>query len=386
VTDLVTAGKALGIGRSGSYELARAGRFPCQVIRAGRNYRVPTAGLLALLGMPALSPHLPQAPASAGDRPGYEAEEDPAEPTPATGQAPHGDGVHPERPEAAPDLGREGLMAVDWLNQWLSQAVLRESSRRSYRGHLRNHLRPRLSGVLLAEVDVVVLQRLFAGMLDDSVPEATTRRVYYTVRSALNAAAREQLIPGNPTRYLQVPVGSRPHAVVWTARRVKQWKRTGKRPAVAVWTPAQTRRFLASIAGHQLYTAFLVMALCGLRRGEAAGLRWSDLDLDAGLAFVTRQVQRVKGVLTPCPLKTPASLRTVALAPEIVAALRALRQAQAEYARVHGIPPSRYVFPGPGGGPLRPDYLTVTFGQTAWSSAQGSRRSGFMIFGTERRR
>jgi hypothetical protein len=199
VTDLVTAGKALGIGRSASYELARAGRFPCQVIRAGRNYRVPTVGLLALLGMPALSPHLPQAPASAGDRPGYEAEEDPAEPTPATGQAPHGDGVHPERPEAAPDLGREGLMAVDWLDQWLSQAVLRESSRRSYRGHLRNHLRPRLSGVLLAEVDVVVLQRLFAGMLDDGVPEATTRRVYYTVRSALNAAASPSLLPAART-------------------------------------------------------------------------------------------------------------------------------------------------------------------------------------------
>jgi site-specific recombinase XerD len=98
-------------------------------------------------------------------------------------------------------------MAVDWLDQWLSQAVLRESSRRSYRGHLHNHLRPRLSGVLLAEVDVAVLQRLFTSMLDDGVPEATTRRVYSTVRSALNAAAREQLIPGNPARYLQVSPG-----------------------------------------------------------------------------------------------------------------------------------------------------------------------------------
>jgi hypothetical protein len=36
----------------------------------------------------------------------------------------------------------------------------------------------RLSGVLLAKVDVAVLQRVFTGMLDDGVPEATTRRVY----------------------------------------------------------------------------------------------------------------------------------------------------------------------------------------------------------------
>lgn len=52
VTDLVTAGRALGLGRSKAYELARAGQFPCPVIRAGKAWLVPTAGLLALLGLP----------------------------------------------------------------------------------------------------------------------------------------------------------------------------------------------------------------------------------------------------------------------------------------------------------------------------------------------
>lgn len=52
VTDLVSAGKALGMGRTRSYELARAGTFPCRVMRAGRTYQVPTAGLLTLLGIP----------------------------------------------------------------------------------------------------------------------------------------------------------------------------------------------------------------------------------------------------------------------------------------------------------------------------------------------
>lgn len=52
VTDLVSAGKALGMGRTRSYELARAGTFPCRVLRVGRSYQVPTAGLLTLLGVP----------------------------------------------------------------------------------------------------------------------------------------------------------------------------------------------------------------------------------------------------------------------------------------------------------------------------------------------
>jgi hypothetical protein len=52
VTSLVTAGQALRVGRTKAYELARAGEFPCPVIRAGKTYLVPTAGLLALLGLP----------------------------------------------------------------------------------------------------------------------------------------------------------------------------------------------------------------------------------------------------------------------------------------------------------------------------------------------
>lgn len=52
VTDLVTAGRALGLGRTKAYELARAGRFPVPVIRSGRTWLVPAAGLLAALGLP----------------------------------------------------------------------------------------------------------------------------------------------------------------------------------------------------------------------------------------------------------------------------------------------------------------------------------------------
>ena len=51
VMDLVTAGRALGLGRTKSYELARAGAFPCRIIRVGKSYLVPTAELLTLLGL-----------------------------------------------------------------------------------------------------------------------------------------------------------------------------------------------------------------------------------------------------------------------------------------------------------------------------------------------
>lgn len=49
VVDLMTAARALRIRRTTAYALARGGSFPCPVVRVGRSYRVPTAGLLRLL-------------------------------------------------------------------------------------------------------------------------------------------------------------------------------------------------------------------------------------------------------------------------------------------------------------------------------------------------
>ena len=51
VVDITTAARALGLGRSTGYELARRDEFPCRVLRVGSSYRVPTAELLRVLGI-----------------------------------------------------------------------------------------------------------------------------------------------------------------------------------------------------------------------------------------------------------------------------------------------------------------------------------------------
>jgi hypothetical protein len=55
--DVVTAGRALGIGRTTAYSLVRTGQFPCPVIRVRGTYRVPTLGILRLLGLDPARPH-----------------------------------------------------------------------------------------------------------------------------------------------------------------------------------------------------------------------------------------------------------------------------------------------------------------------------------------
>ncbi|MFD5218059.1 helix-turn-helix domain-containing protein [Streptomyces tendae] len=48
---LATAGRALGIGRTLAYDLARRGEFPVPLLRLGIAYRVRRADLLAVLGI-----------------------------------------------------------------------------------------------------------------------------------------------------------------------------------------------------------------------------------------------------------------------------------------------------------------------------------------------
>lgn len=49
--DLATAARALGIGRTTAYQLARTGELGVPVLRLGVRYRVPTAALLQVLGI-----------------------------------------------------------------------------------------------------------------------------------------------------------------------------------------------------------------------------------------------------------------------------------------------------------------------------------------------
>ena len=72
VLTLEEAARLLGIGRSSAYNLAKHGAFPAPVLRIGKLYRIPTAGLLHVLGASGLSPEpvdsgvSPTLPACAG--------------------------------------------------------------------------------------------------------------------------------------------------------------------------------------------------------------------------------------------------------------------------------------------------------------------------------
>lgn len=56
--DVPTAGRVLGLSKNTAYRQVRDGTFPLPVIRAGRQYRVPRAAILAALGVTDPGPSL----------------------------------------------------------------------------------------------------------------------------------------------------------------------------------------------------------------------------------------------------------------------------------------------------------------------------------------
>jgi integrase len=230
----------------------------------------------------------------------------------------------------------EGWTVERWLRYWLTTRTrIRPTRLRSYETHVENHLIPHLGRLRLSELagwhitDMITAIGGATNRYGRPPTPSTLHRIRATLRSALNGAIREGLLRDNPARNIAVSSPRRPHAQVWTAQRVKAWEQTGERPSVAVWTTEQTATFLSFVAKDRLAVMWWLIALRGLRRGEAAGLRWADVDLDAGVAMIEQQRIANGHLVTVGPPKTAASRRLVALDRHTVRLLREHRRSSA---------------------------------------------------------
>ncbi len=137
------------------------------------------------------------------------------------------------------------------------------------------------------------------------------------------------------------------------------------------WTPDQVGAFLAYVTEQPCITMGLgeVLVDTGGRRGEVLGLRWEDLDLDAGTATVVQQLvaDTAKKELTLRSPKRPRSRSVIGLHSETVVALRRRTSQQAEERLLMGRGwPKKgtvhygLVFTWPDGRAIHPDVLTRT--------------------------
>ena len=269
----------------------------------------------------------------------------------------------------------------EWLDFWLAEKRKRDgasaagkrvraSTARSYEQHIDLYLKPHLGDLQLRKLRPEHITAMFDaiakanGERRRAVGRAGQQRVFATLRSALNAAVKRRRLATNPCAHVELESAPRPKALVWTDRRVEQWRSTGRRPSpVMVWTPEQTGAFLDAASGDRLYPLYHLITFRGLRRGEAAGLHWPDVDLDHGLLAITTQVIQLGWATEEGAPKSSAGERLIPLDAGTVRVLTDWREQQAAELKQLGYLPiaTGYVFTREDGAPLHPDYITRHF-------------------------
>lgn len=193
----------------------------------------------------------------------------------------------------------------------------------SYRRNVRLHMAGRPIGRRpLQEVEPSELNALYSALMAGDADHRAlgARSVAYVatiLHRAFRDAVRWQALIRNPAQAADPP-------------------RSSAHKEMQTWNGAQLRTFLDSIDHDRLRGCWWLLANTGMRRGEALGLRWSDIDLGAGTIRITRtlittdaQRKGAPGMAWGTP-KTAKGRRTVALDPSTVTALRTHRTRQLE--------------------------------------------------------
>jgi integrase len=134
-----------------------------------------------------------------------------------------------------------------------------------------------------------------------------------------------------------------------------------------VWSPAQLQQFEAHVAKDRLSAMWVLFMYTGLRRGEVAGLQWSDLDLDTGCLTVNHSRVVVNHEVIDSTPKSEHSVRSFALDASTVAALKSHKTRQGGERLAWG-PAYRgtdLVFTWADGSPLHPNLVSRTFARLA---------------------
>lgn len=146
--------------------------------------------------------------------------------------------------------------------------------------------------------------------------DGTIRHLHRMIRAALQDAVIDGLISENPAKNLRL------------AHRY--------RPRFSPLTGEEAKLLLKAARSDRLYALYAVALALGLRRGEALGLRWQDVDLVDGVIFVRQSLQRLGGQLVFGPVKSDESERVIGLPAPCLAALREHKVRQKAERRVTG--------------------------------------------------
>lgn len=253
---------------------------------------------------------------------------------------------------------------ADYLdNDWLPaiRSTIRPSTYESYARNVRLHVVPRIGGVRLSQLDAGALNTLYAELAASGrawgkpggLAPRTVQYIHSIIHRALKDAVRWDRLARNVA-----DAADPPRVTAATQREIQ------------AWTSQDLGKFLAAHRDDRLYALWLLLAMTGLRRGEALGLRWSDIDLEAATLSVRQTLITIGDKIEYGTPKTGKGTRLVTLDSGTIAAMRShkARQAEEKLALGPSYVDSDLAFTKVEGGPLHPERVSGTFNRRVVSA------------------
>lgn len=207
----------------------------------------------------------------------------------------------------------------EWLDIWTAEYLggVKELTVSSYKSSIKTHIKPGLGAIKLESLSSHVIQgfynRLLAPAKDrKGLSPKTIKNVHGVLHKSLQQAVANGYIRLNPADSCVLPRAER-----------KELKPLDEQ---------QITTFLQAIRGHRLEDLFTVVLFTGMREGEALGLLWDCVDLNAGTITINKQLQKdfSKGSQYHLVATKNSKSRTITVAPFVVNTLRKVKLRQLE--------------------------------------------------------
>ena len=190
-------------------------------------------------------------------------------------------------------------------SEWLPaiRTTVRATTFAHYVTHVECQMVPHLGHLRLNEIDGRTINAFYATLLargrvdgNGGLAASSVRRLHAALHKALKDAVRWGYLSENPVDAADPP----------------KLRAEGPKE-MATWSASQLRSFLDLVRDDGLYPLWFVLATTGMRRGEALGLRWCDIDLEAGHIVIRQSVVNVGREVQLSTPKTSRSRRVVAI-------------------------------------------------------------------------
>ena len=225
----------------------------------------------------------------------------------------------------------------EWLNFWLKEVVSRDrakSTQYAYQNMARCHILPALGKTRLTELTPLQIQNYLYEKMYEGLSPNTVIKHYVLLNTALRLAVQLEVIERAPTERVTPP-------------RKKEIR-------INFYSPEQLQQLFTAVENTMLELPVKLAAYLGLRRSEICGLRWENIDLEAGLLSIQEARTEIGGVVVQKSPKTRRSIRRLG-----ITGLQDLQKILLrEWKKRRSDDPKEWVVLRPDGTPPKPDQLT----------------------------